>query len=68
LAFVKAEIEAGREPTFPETMTAIGWKDGPNFLRKIRRHRDFVPGLAAAGCEERRGGGRGHPGRFVRTQ
>jgi hypothetical protein len=68
LAFVKAEVEAGREPTFAATMAAIGWKDGPNFMRKVRRHPDFVSALAAAGCEERPGGGRGRPGRFVPTQ
>jgi hypothetical protein len=38
--------------TFRRVMDHIGWKNGKDFKRRIRRHPDFVDALAAEGIEE----------------
>jgi hypothetical protein len=51
--------------TFRAVMDHIGWTDGRDFKRRIRRHQDFVQALADEGIEE---GGRGkHPRGFHRV-
>jgi hypothetical protein len=67
LEFVRTEL--AREPSSPvsfrRVMEHIGWKDGRDFKRRIRRHPDFIDALAAEGIEEW-GSGR-YPRGFWRT-